>query len=152
MGCPRRRLESHNHNSKVQPDVKYRKHRSPEPLPPFLLQRSSSLGLGPAPAPAQQLGSFRNLKRKRPSGQSNIRTGSRSSLPSEVQKAPEPHCPHFSSSHPAPHSSSLLAPSFPSMKIVNLFYLFQSILSSVPLRAEAAMVTLPTHALKIHRV
>lgn len=150
MGCPRRRLESHNHNSKVQPDVKYRKHRSPEPLPPFPLQRSSSLGLGPAPA--QQLGSFRNLKRKWPSGQSNIRTGSRSSLPSEVQKAPEPHCPHFSSSHPAPHSSSLLVPCFPSMKIVNLFYLFQSILSSVPLRAEAAMVTLPTHALKIHRV
>ena len=56
------------------------------------------------------------------------------------------------SSPTAPGFSSLPALCFPSMKVVNLFYLFQSILSSVPLRAEAAMVTLPTHALKIHRV
>lgn len=57
-----------------------------------------------------------------------------------------------SSSCLPPCSSSLPALCLPSMKIVNLFYLFQSILGSVPLRAEAAMVTLPTHALKMHRV
>lgn len=73
--------------------------------------------------------------------------GGRSGLSCEVQKAPEFHSPC-----PPPCSSSLPALCFPSMKIVNLFYLFQSILGSVPLRAEAAMVTLPTHALKIHRV
>lgn len=47
--------------------------------------------------------------------------------------------------------SSLPAPCFPSVKIVNLSYLFQSILGRLPFRAEAATV-LPTHALKTHRV
>lgn len=74
----------------------------------------------------------------------NMRIGEEEvASPPEVQKAPEFHCilpPQL------PCFSSFPALCFPSMKIVNLFYLFQSILSSVPLRAEAAMVTLLTHA------
>lgn len=33
-GFPGRHLEPHSHNSEVQPNVKYREHRGPEPFPP----------------------------------------------------------------------------------------------------------------------
>lgn len=42
MGFPGRRLEPRSQNSEVQPNVKYRKHRDPEPFPP---ERPSRLSL-----------------------------------------------------------------------------------------------------------
>lgn len=101
-------------------------------------------------APAQQLGSFRNLKRKQLSGQCSIRDagGRGTASPLKFRKRQS----FTASSLPPPRSSSLPALCIPRMKTVNLFYLFQSILGSVPLRAEAAMVTPPTRALKIHSV
>lgn len=100
--------------------------------------------------PAQQLGSFRNLKRKQLSGQCSMRDagGRGTASPLKFRKRQS----FTASSLPPPRSSSLPALCFPRMKTVNLFYLFQSILGSVPLRAEAAMVTPPTRALKIHSV
>ena len=42
-GFPGRHLEPHSHNSEVQPNVKYREHRGPEPFPPERALPASSL-------------------------------------------------------------------------------------------------------------